>query len=241
MPPRRSGLISFRRTDQFSIDLVDIVKDFAEHFKVKRNYIRQFCRLIQTSKKWDITNLNVKIEEWIKKFTINSSGREALVDLVRRAFQYCKTKKDIDELRGLLVESLIIAGHGGTVVLNDPEYGWGSKVFINNTVSGQRQIKYSCPTPNGTDCTDRHTVDFGVWNGYHGKFFECKAHPNSINCKEIKYMTNLKTELTNEGITHEVFFVCAEDTESIELRLKAAGCSPLYKAIGTKELEYRLY
>ncbi|WP_342576453.1 hypothetical protein [Paenibacillus sp. FSL M8-0142] len=231
-----SATVTFRRTDLVGKDMVDVAKEIADHFKVKRDYFRQFTRIIQVSKRWRILNLDQSLSEWITRFG-SLGGRTKIIGLVQRGFGLCQTDKDIDELRGILVEALLIAAYGGSKILNETRYGWGAKVYIQKGTGQTQVVKYQCRLNKEDGCEDRHTVDFGIWDGYHGKFFECKANPISIGCKEVSYMNHLRDVMGKNGLSHETFFVCPEDKDSIEMRLKELECSVLLKPIGVEELE----
>lgn len=231
------NLVTFKRTDSMSQELEDITKEFADHFKVKRPYVPDFCRLIMTSKRWSISNLAQKLSDWSVIFG-SISGRNKMVKLVQRAFGLCKSDEDINNLRGALLEALVIAGHGGASILSMSNYGWGAQVIVNDS-GNSKVVKYECPTPTvppDFSCKRRSTVDFGMWNGWSGKFYECKVQPASIGCKEIKYMDALSQELSSSGISYEMFFVCAESEEAVKMRLAEQGASSVYKALGYREL-----
>lgn len=229
-------LLTFRRTDQVPEDFEHVAKEFADHFKVKRNYLRQFCKLIQTSKKWNITNLTSSLTRWAQFFGA-VQGREKIINLVQRAFDLCQTDMDIDNLRGIIVESILIAACGGSAILSDPSYGWGSKVYLKNDNGRNDVIRYHCCEHKMTECGNRATVDLAKWNGYSGSFYECKANPISIGCKEISYMNYLRQQLEDKSVSHETFFVCTENAESIQIRLAEFNCSPLLKPLGIEKLE----
>lgn len=223
------------RTDSPPIYIEELLSEFSDHFITKRDYFIPFCGLIQISKRWTLQNLDEKFSGWYEKF--NRPGRKKITELVEKAFKKCRSDTDIHILRGLIVESLLIASHGGSKVLNNTQYGWGAAVIINKEAGKSELVKYNCPSANGTTCSDRSTIDFGYWNGNSGKFYECKVQPSGINCKEIKYMKKLQHELLANQISHELYFVCLESIESIKLRLEDEDCSPLFKPMGMRELE----
>lgn len=228
--------VLFRRTDLVGEDMVNIAKDIADHFKVKRDYFRQFSRIIQVSKRWRILNLNESLSLWVKRFD-TVAGRKKIIGLVQTGFGLCKTDEDIDNLRGIIVESLLIAAFGGSKILDQSGYGWGAKVYIEKATSQPQVVRYRCNLNKDNDCGDRATVDFGTWDGYSGKFYECKANPVSIGCKEINYMNYLRDMMKENKLSHETFFVCPESVDSIKMRLDEYECSPLLKPIGIEELE----
>jgi hypothetical protein len=226
----------------------EIIKEFADGLRrIRRVDVPDLCRLIQTSKSWNMGNLREKLERWSVNFS-RVSGRNRLVELVSKAFYTCRSDEELTHLRGLLLEAFIIAGHGGSTVLADSKHGWGA--MVNLTVEkGTFSIRYECPTPTSQAecekglreiCKDRSTVDFGYWNGRSAKFYECKAQPAGIGCKEVKYMQTLKQELEAHNVSHEIFFVCADSREAIAMRLSDKGLGPLYKPIGTRELQAML-
>lgn len=226
--------VSFQRTD-YSVPahIEKFASQFADHFKIRRSYIPDFCRLIQTSKKWTRSNLDSKLEIWSATFG-RIKGRSTITKLVEAAFRSCQDDKEIASLRGVMLEALIIACYGGSLILSKSQFGWGAKVKVTNgTVT--KSLKYICATPSDI-CKDRSTVDFGFWNGRHAKLYECKTQPISIGCKEIKYMQYVKQEFEVLDISHEIFFVCAESRESILMRLEEMGLGPLFKAVGSREI-----
>ncbi|NRD78550.1 hypothetical protein HPT25_14395 [Bacillus sp. BRMEA1] len=233
------GLISFERTD-FSIPshIEQYAKEFAEHFKARRDYVGDFCKLIFTSKRWEIDNIETQVTRWSENFG-RIKGRTKIIDIVKRAFLSCQNDDEISDLRGVMVEALIIGCNGGPSVLNHSNYGWGARVDINlpqQTI----QVRYNCTDHLTSDCRRRSTVDFGYWDGNHGQFYECKAQPAGIGCKEVKFMEKLKSELSTHEISHEIFFVCPESTESIQMRLDSFGLRPVYKPLGIDEIRLRM-
>ncbi|WP_371018943.1 hypothetical protein [Pseudalkalibacillus sp. JSM 102089] len=230
------GRISFTRTD-FSIPshIEQFGKDYADHFKTPRNYVPQFCKLIQTSKRWEMANLQAKLKYWESNFS--RIGRvEKIIDLVKRSFNSCQCDDEISDLRGVMVEALIIGRNGGSAILTKQNYGWGARVDLHlptETVA----VKYNCLTPQSQGCRRRSTVDFGYWDGIHGQFYECKAQPRGIGCKEVKYMQKLKHELEQEEISHEIFFVCAAPHEEVKIRLEEDfGLRPIYHPFGIEDI-----
>lgn len=211
MPPRKS--VTFRRSDYSFNDIEPYIKEFAEHFKTPRNYFRPFCLLLGRSRNWDVDNIVQNIDRWSENFLRMGGSSHKLVDIVRRAFTACKNQDDIKHLRGGILEALIIAKHGGPSVLDKNNCGWGAIVSIDG-----RPITYTCPKINLPKCDHRSTVDFGIWNGYHGQFYECKVSPFGISCKEVQYMKTLSNELSREDISFELFFAFAESQQSIEIR-----------------------
>ncbi len=227
--------IGFYRKDVLPDYIEGFAMEFAEHFKSKRDYFIQFCGLLQYSKRWTIDNLEEKLPLWCDRFL--NPGRKKIVDLVIRAFRRCESDEHMEKLRGTIVESLLIASFGGSKVLQKTtNYGWGARVYINQKIGISEEIKYKCPNVNHDSCKDRSTVDFVYWNGRHGEFYECKAQPKWIECKEIKYMEELQRKLHYNKISHEIFFVCLSDKEAIRQQLENAGCGPLFKALGAREL-----
>jgi hypothetical protein len=131
---------------------------------------------------------------------------------------------------------LIIGFNGGSKVLSNRNFRWGAKVDIN-LPDRNIKVRYRCTQLLTHLCGDRKTVDFGSWDGYHGQFFECKAQPSGIGCKEISYMQHLKKVLSDHSITHEIFFVCAESRDEVKLKLEGYGLSPLYKPVGVEDIQ----
>jgi hypothetical protein len=231
----RPHLISFNRTDEVRTDLEDVIKEFADHFTKKRAYFKQFAQIVHTSRTWKIPSLQTSLDSWVRKFQ-GKEDRSELVELVRKVFTLCIDQDDLDYVRGLIVESLLIACHGGSTILNKKEYGWGAKVNIH-TPTQTKTVRYTCFGSDDNDCKDKSTVDFAHWDGYNGIFYECKVSPKHIVCKDIKYVTHLREQLSSNGVSHETYFVCVEDKEEINNKLIEAGLPPTYKALGTRELE----
>jgi hypothetical protein len=233
------NLISFTRTDySISSHIEEFGKEFADHFNVRRDYVGDYCKLISTSKRWKITTIQNQVDRWGNNFG-RIPGRTKIIDLVKRAFLSCVDGSEIDDLRGVMVEALIIGCNGGSGILVNQNYGWGARVDIHLPTQ-TTQIKYVCSSPQTQACHRRSTVDFGYWDGNHGQFYECKAQPVGIGCKEIKYMEKLKESLTAHEISHEIFFVCPESTESIQMRLNTYGLRPVYKPLGIEEIRMRM-
>lgn len=229
-------LVSFERLD-YSIPshIEEISKEFAELFKVKRSYISEYCSLIKTSKRWNMENISEKLNRWIVKMARYPESRK-LIDIAKRAFESCTSKLELDSLRGAMMEALVIGSFGGTKNLAKKNYGWGARVDINLPNVPVEKIRYKCTLHEDINCSNRSTVDFGYWNGKHGKFYECKVQPVGIGCKEVKYMQHLKDRLGEHQISNEMFFVCADPTEEVRIKLTSLGLGPLYKAIGIQEL-----
>ncbi|WP_226047140.1 hypothetical protein, partial [Klebsiella pneumoniae] len=79
------------------------------------------------------------------------SGTQGLISIVENAFLACQNDNDIHNLRGIMLEALLIGTNGGSAILNDLNCGWGAKVYVNNNV-----IRYHCrsnPKPY-SDCAD---------------------------------------------------------------------------------------
>ncbi|MGX5648436.1 hypothetical protein ACWKS6_26235 [Bacillus cereus] len=218
--------ITFQRTD-YSLpeDIRLVCEDIANHFKSPRKYIEQFCRLIRLSSKWGIEDLEKHLELWTGKMqSIPETGN--FIRLINKAFKLCKTSDDLKHLRGALVEALVIGKYGGTKILTDPHYGWGATVTIHKE-GAVDTVKYVCPEVDKEGCHRRKTVDFGHWNGYHGRFYECKVIPFAIGCKEVKYMIELGKKLKDNDISYEIFFVCAEHHDNVKIRLESDELAPL--------------
>ncbi|HDR5266627.1 MULTISPECIES: hypothetical protein [Bacillus] len=224
------NLITFNRTD-FSISsyIEDVCKEIADHFKVQRRYVRQFCTLIRGSRSWDMENMDEKLDGWSKKMEgVPESAN--FVRLITKAFKICQNADDIKHLRGGMVEALVIGSCGGSSILESDQYGWGASVTINKEDS--YTVRYSCSERKSEDCTNRLTVDVGHWNGYHGRFYECKVNPVAVGCKENNYMITLDECLKNNSISHEMFFVCAESHERVKMILEEKGIEKQFKPLG---------
>ncbi|MEK6449718.1 hypothetical protein [Priestia aryabhattai] len=227
--------ISFNRKDSIPKYIEQATKDIADHFKSRRGYIPQFCSMVQNSKRWNMRNITSKLQSWKQAFSrIAETG--GIIRIIESAFSNCNTDKDIHKLRGAIVEGLIIGCHGGSVNLAHDNYGWGAQVIIKKDSTNQ-EVKYVCTENKHAECGRRMTVDFGYWNGKHGKFYECKVQPEGIGCKEIMYMRHLADELAEHSISHEMLFVSACPSDDLKIRLEEWGLSPRFKAIGTSELK----
>jgi hypothetical protein len=227
--------ISFTRTDSIPSHIENAGKELADHFKVRRPYVPDFCKLIMTSKRWKQASIQKDVDRWAKFFNM-TSGRKNIIDIVKRAFLSCVDDDEITVLRGVMVEALVIGCNGGTNILTKSHFGWGARVDIHLPTQ-KIEIKYTCKAPIDSACRRRSTVDFGSWNGRHGKFYECKAQPAGIGCKEVNYMKKLKNDLTDNEVSHEIFFVCAESRESVQMRLEDLGLGPIYKPYGYEDLK----
>ncbi|MED1607740.1 hypothetical protein P4U90_20680 [Cytobacillus kochii] len=232
-------LITFSRKDKLPKHIEITALLVADHFKRRRNYISQFCRLIKVSKRWKIQKIDEELVRWKDSFS-KIEGTRNIIDIICNGFPKCSSNEEIHKLRGALVEALLIGCFGGSEILNQNNYGWGAQVQLNKQLEPQKLLKYHCNKSDNHDCHNRTTVDFGYWDGYHAKFFECKAQPIGIGCKEVSYMKYLKNEMASERVSNEVFFVCPEHRDSIIMRLEEYGLSPVYKAWGTKELNMNL-
>ncbi|PEK36075.1 MULTISPECIES: hypothetical protein [Bacillus cereus group] len=223
-------LVTFTREDySISTYIEDVCKEIAEHFKVKRKYLHQFCTLIRGSKAWTVENMEEKLSGWSEKVS-HIPETKKFIQLINKAFKLCQNPEDIDHLRGGMVEALVIASRGGASILQSSHYGWGASVTINGETS--HRIRYRCSELKAEGCANRLTVDFGHWNGYHGQFFECKVNPVSVGCKEEKYMIELDNCLSTKNISHEMFFVCAETHERVKMRLEEKNISEKFKPLG---------
>lgn len=228
-------LISFERTDYVPSHIEEVAMKVAEHFKIPRDYLPEYCQLIRTSKRWTIKNLEKKLLNWKNMFS-RVSGRNKIIEVTETSFIKCRTNEDIHKLRGVLVEALIIGCNGGADILKQKNFGWGAKVNINLS-HGNIEVKYICNHPTNVDCFRRSTVDFGSWDGYHGKFYECKVQPDNIQCKEVQYMKKLKEELSNNNISHEIFFLCADSRDEVIIKLKSMGLNTVeFKPLGFEDL-----
>ncbi|HFK1746059.1 TPA: hypothetical protein ACGX4N_002828 [Bacillus cereus] len=224
------NLITFTRED-FSISsyIEDICKEIADHFKVKRKYVRQFCTLIRGSSSWNPDNMDEKLAGWSQRMERVPESAN-FVRLINKAFRLCQNTDDVDHLRGGMVEALVIGARGGSSILESNQYGWGASVTINSESS--YKIRYNCLKKELEECANRLTVDIGHWNGYHGLFYECKVNPVNVGCKEQNYMITLDECLKTNSISHEMFFVCAEQHERVQMILEEKGIGKQFKPLG---------
>jgi len=224
-------LLSFVRKDELPEKFVNVVHEFADHFKSPREYVPDFCTILTRSWRWNHSTLQDKLTTCLERFG-KHSGRKKITEMIRRAFSLCENDDELKILRGALLEALVIGCHGGVQTLSSPNVGWGAQVILRNNI-----IRYRCTKKIDDNCRNRSTVDFGIWDGYHGKFFECKVHPDGIGCKEINYLETLSQTLKENNISHELFLVCAESIDSIRQRADILGLGLKFKLIGTKELQ----
>lgn len=227
----QSYSISFCRTDRLPEHIEPFYEEYINRVrKMDRKYIPDFCRMLSTSKQWNMNNINEKLCEWEKHFG-KREGTRRIIELVKRSFSACTSKDEINKLRGLILEAIVAACHGNSDNLKNSQFGWGAVVIVESTNGiDKKEIKYRCPklkdpTISKSDviqngCNNRQTVDFGYWNGKHAKLYECKIRPDGIGCQEINYITTLKNELNNVNISHEVFFVSADSSDNIIINLK---------------------
>ncbi|ASI84720.1 hypothetical protein FORC48_3640 [Bacillus cereus] len=229
--------ITFKRTDSIPSYIEQSCREIADYFSLKQNQTKidlsNFCNVIKTSKRWTIQNLKNLLDGWRKIITKTISGK--WVDLVYNAYSSCQSTKDIHKLRGMITEALVIAAHGGAKVLGMKEYGWGALVIISKDKKSA-EVKYVCTKQQENDCSRRSTVDFGFWNGETALFYECKASPAGIGCKEVMYMNELRANLNKHKINHELMFMCPEDVVSVRQKLKKMGKEKEFIPIGYNNL-----
>lgn len=231
------SLISFVRTDIKPIHIEDITIEIADHFKVPRFYIPQFCKLISNSKRWTHKNWETQFEAWKTRFSsINPSETKNIISLVKRGFESCVDDNEIHDLRGSMLEALIMGAYGGgTEVNNKDEYGWGARVDLN--FEGKvTSIRYIAPNVEGAQPIRRSTVDFGYWNKKHGKFYECKVQPKALTSLEINYMLTLREKLQEHKISNEIFFAFAASKDTVDIELKKFNLENFYKPIGYEDI-----
>lgn len=221
--------IKFRRTD-YSIPevLFETGKEIADHFKTPRNYVPEFCGFLINTSRWDFAHLPQQLATWRARFQ-RISGTGKIINLVEKAFNACTSNDDINVLRGLLLEAMVVASYGGTQVLSQDEYGWGAKVYVNGST---RPVRYTCVLHRFEDCKGRATVDFGAWDGHNAMLYECKVQPFRIGCKELHYMKELTSVLQEAGTSHEIFFVSAASRDDVEIQLAEQEANLLFKPLG---------
>ncbi len=235
------SLITFVRTDYKEDYIEQAVKEFSIHFRTKREYLKDFFRLIVISKRWTKATLDNDIKSWTERFSHIYKGKSSKITaLVSNWFNQCKDDKAINDLRGAIVEAFVLAYIDKNFKTNPENFGWGAKVIITESDDRKRDVIYRCtesPKPYPS-CHDRSTVDVGFWDGRHGRFYECKVQPATIQCKEIKYMSELDTQLSRLGVSYELFFVFLETRDSIEMRLADYKVKDFFfKLVGSNELK----
>lgn len=227
--------IIFNREDRLAAYLEDAVQEISNYFSKQRLHIGNYLDVIKKSARWTVEGLDKDLEMWERQFLRASSEQnvnEAIIDITKRSFKKCTSKDEINKLRGCILEAVLLGLFGGYEILQDSKYGWGASVAIEEETN---KIVYTCPHPNGNECKNRMTVDFGVWNGRSGQFYECKATPEGIGCKEVEYMKHLKEELKNHSISNEMFFVCPTPITFIEMELEKYDLSPTYGKFGKED------
>lgn len=235
--------VSFKRTDHdMSPFMMDAVEKVADHFSVQRDkiYVKDFLLIFKRSKFWKVDNLQEDLNMWKNSFIRGYKDRVKLSDIIVDSFIQCKTKDEIDKLRGALLEAILIGAKGGFNGIDsrsEMSRGWGARVFLQKSEKG---VIYNCTEHREDTCTTRSTVDYGQWNGYHGQFFECKVSPKRIGCKEVRYMEFLKSQLKSHDISHEIFFLCAESQFNVKLKLEEHGLGPLFKPLGREDISNML-
>ncbi|MED4705223.1 hypothetical protein ABEU80_19495 [Bacillus velezensis] len=235
--------VKFKRKDYPPAPhILDSIEKVSKHFETKRDYIYEFCGMVQASKRWRVSRrLSDSLKIWKAQFIKDKPNRFEIADIIEDAFLKCTSDDEIDELRGGLLEALLIGIKGGGVSsLNDYQSylnrGWGAKVYLtadNHT----RGIYYECNKKETDGCTNRSTVDYGEWDGKLSNFYECKASPNSISCKEVMYMDFLRSELDKRDIAHNIHFVSAEAKLSVKLKLDSWGAHSSFIPVGYEDLK----
>jgi hypothetical protein len=236
--------ISFRRSDMLPGHIEPFFAEYAERIrKMNRNHLPDFCRMIYTSRHWNIENLESKLSDWEQRFG-KVRGSAKLIELVKRSFSECRDDNEINILRGLILEAIVAACHGGAAVLQNQQYGWGCVVVVRSSTDVIEEIKYTCNNPTPLDqldqcrdvCKNRQTIDFGYWDGNHALLYECKVSPEGIGCKEINFFNILKSRLNEYSISNELFFVCADSSEHARMYLEEKQIGQLIKPLGYREL-----
>lgn len=202
----------------------------ANHFTIPRKYLVDFCTIIQLSVRWKLSTLEKNLIDWKEKFISVSDERAIITQIVIDSFEKCQCEKDIDKLRGGIVEALVIGIYGGTSILDENNFGWGANVMVKDSSGKPAPIRYVCsidkPLDNKETCYSdekRETVDFGFYRGEKGKFFECKAQSRGVGCIDIKYMEKLSESLSNREIRHNIYFVFATSRTNIDILRRSLG------------------
>ncbi|MEH6900276.1 hypothetical protein V7X04_00125 [Bacillus safensis] len=235
--------VSFKRTDKdLPLFMMNAVKNIADHFSTQRGriYVKDFLEIFKRSKYWKIDTLKQDLNNWKLSFVKAHNDREKLSKIIVDSFIQCTSKNDIDHLRGVLLEAILIGAKGGFKTIDSRKEsmrGWGAKVYLQKD---KRGVFYNCTRRLEDNCANRSTVDYGEWNGRHGQFFECKVSPDNIGCKEVSYMRFLKDQLISHEISHEIFFLCAETKLNIEIQLEKYDLGPLFKPLGRDEISEML-
>lgn len=199
-----------RKDDELPEYMLEAVKKVSDHFKIKRdkNYLYAFCGMFKKSKHWNPERIREDVEAWKASFTKSFPQRNNIAEIIKEAFSNCSSKDDINDLRGYLLEALLIGLKGGFNGIDKPgrnSRGWGAKVYLEYD-GKSKGVYYECSEHKFVGCSNRSTVDYGEWVGRHGQFYECKVSPKRITCKEIQYMKHLKSELEDKEFSHELSF-----------------------------------
>ncbi|HZK25186.1 MAG TPA: hypothetical protein VFC74_07335 [Oscillospiraceae bacterium] len=237
MPTKET--LRFRESEETPDYIKDVVRDIADHFKTRRSYLVDFCHLISRSWNWEVVDVERNLEKWEKWFKASYKRHNPtkIIDLVKKAFFVCTTKNDIMKIRGTIAEALLIGKFGGMELLNNPggkTVGWGVVVYLND-----EKVRYHCIEKKYASCRSRQTVDLGIFDGYHAKFYEVKVSPSGIGCKESKYLNELTNEMEKTEITFEFWFVALDSKQAIMTRLekqKAIFEKQRFEIMGSQEL-----
>lgn len=230
-------LVTFVRTDKKPLHIEKITIEIADHFKVHRVYVPQFCKFISNSKRWKHDNWEEQFNRWKERFSkINPNETKKIISLVKSGFENCVNNEEINDLRGCMFEALIMGAYGGgTRILSDVQYGWGARIDLNLD-TGIESVRHRELLEDKTGYLTRSTVDFGYWNSKHGKFYECKVQPKSLTDLEINYMTTLRTMLTKYNINHEIYFAFAASKDTVTIELKKFNLETFFKPIGYEDI-----
>ncbi|MFK8881685.1 hypothetical protein [Bacillus velezensis] len=214
--------VNFVRKDDID-KFIPITIKIADHFSVKRSYIRTFCKMVRNTSRLNVINMSSQLNVIQSTFSSFVDGGSELCQILLDAFGECQDKSDLDKLRGSLAEGLLL-GRYGNDILQSKTFGWGAQVHVQNKKGPNvLKVKYNCPHHNNIeypDCVSRSTVDLGLWDGEYGEFFECKVKPDNIGCPEMSYMKVLNKELTKKGIKHTLYFVSTDTREAMKMKIE---------------------
>ncbi|WP_371103427.1 hypothetical protein [Streptomyces sp. PU_AKi4] len=100
--------VKFKRKDYPpESHILDSIEKVSKHFETKRDYIYEFCGMIQASKRWRVSrHLSVSLKIWKDQFIKDKPNRFDIADIIEKAFLKCTSDDEIDELRGGLLEAI---------------------------------------------------------------------------------------------------------------------------------------
>lgn len=151
-------------------------------------YVRLFCSILRNSFCWNMTNYHDNLEKYFNRLRVRRVKNyhdDEFICLVNSLFKTCRKDDDINTLRGLMTECLMLQA-----CKEKQPKRWslhkGCTVRINGVLI--------CASTNGES---KKTVDIGAWYAINssGFFIEVKVHPYSFHTKDALYLSALRQEL----------------------------------------------